>query len=216
MLRLLEESKEDDTVSRLDEQTRSILGQLGTREGMNESIRITREQRISLALLAVSSGAEIESVIERMTWKDFEAFVARVMTENDYACVESFRRRGNQLVKGMEVDVIGVKGGTIVAVDAKMWGARPGKSSALVAAADRQKERTARLPDQIEKLSDKLPMMRNGVYGVIPVLVTWLVENMEFHNGVPIVPIFQLNSFLLDLPVYEDMIVCFEARLQRI
>ncbi len=193
----------------------AFLNRLEVHETMDEPLRVSREQRISLALLAVSLGAEIESVIERMTWKDFEAFVARVLTENDYACVESFRRRGNRSVKGMEVDVIGVKGKTVIAIDAKMWNARLGKSSALMLAADRQKERTARLPDQIEKLSDKIPNMRDGLYKVIPVLVTWLVESVLFQNGVPIVPVFQLNSFLLDLPVYEDTIVSYEARLQR-
>jgi len=216
ILHLLEESKENGTISSLDDQSRSILAQLEVRKTMDEQLHISREQRVSLALLAVSSGAEIESVIERMTWKDFEAFVARVLTENDYACVESFRRRGNQLVKGMEVDVIGVKGNTVIAIDAKMWGVRPGKSSALMTAADRQKDRTARLPDQIKKLSDRIPSMRDGLYRVIPVLVTWLIENTEFQEGVPIVPVFQLNSFLLDLPVYEDMIVSYEARLQRV
>lgn len=216
MLRLLEETKENDTVSILDNQAQSILEDLEVHETRGEPLHVSREQRISLALLAVSSGAEIESVIERMTWKDFEAFVARVLTENDYACVESFRRRGNRLAKGMEVDVIGVKGKTVIAIDAKMWGARPGKSSALMLAADRQKERTARLPDQIEKLSDKIPNMRDGLYKVIPVLVTWLVESVLFQNGVPIVPVFQLNSFLLDLPVYEDTIVSYEATLQHI
>jgi Holliday junction resolvase len=216
ILHLLEETKENDTIYFLEDQTRSILEQLEVHETKGELLRVSREQRVSLALFAVSSGAEIESVIERMTWKDFESFVARVLTENDYACVESFRRRGNQSVKGMEVDVIGVKGNTVIAVDAKMWGARPGKSSALMLAADRQRERTARLPDQFEKLSSKIPKMRDGLYRVIPVLVTWLVESTEFQNGVPIVPIFQLNSFLLDLPVYEDMIVSYEARLQRV
>jgi Holliday junction resolvase len=216
MLHLLEETKENDTIPFLDDQEQTILEQLEVHETKGEPLHISREQRISLALLAVSSGAEIESVIERMTWKDFESFVARVLTENDYACVESFRRRGNRSAKGMEVDVIGVKGNTVLAIDAKMWGARPGKSSALLLAADRQKERTAKLPEQFEKLSTKIPRMRDGLYRVIPVLVTWLVENTVYQNGVPIVPIFQLNSFLLDLPDYEDMTVSYEARLKRV
>jgi hypothetical protein len=216
MLQLLEESKENDRILVADNQARSILAELGVHEEADQTFSISRENRISLALRAISSGAEIESVIERMTWKDFEGFVARVFAENDYDCVESFRRRGGKLAKGMEVDVIGVRGNTLVAVDAKMWGVRSGKSSALMSAAEKQKERTAKLPDQIEKLSGKLGRMKPGLYAVIPVLVTWLIEDIEFHDGVPIVPIFRLNSFLLDLPVYEDMIVSYEARLQRV
>lgn len=216
ILHLLHDTKENDQVDSIDDQTKDILVELGPREGTDGPFRVSRDDRISLALEAISLGAEAESVIEWMTWKDFEGFIARVLNENDFKCVESFRRKGGVSVKGMEVDVIGVKGNTIVAVDAKMWGARSGKSSALMSAAQRQKERTSRLPDQIEKLSKKLGNMKPGSYTIVPVLVTWLVEDVDFHEGVPIVPIFQLNSFLLDFADYGDMTVSYEARLQHV
>jgi len=211
ILRLLEETKDSETLTEVSDAARSLLTRLGAQEDTDGSIVVSRENRISLVTEAVSLGVDIESVVEQTTWKDFEGLVARVLSENDYICVESFRRRGSELLRGMEIDVIGVKGSTVVVIDAKMWGVRPGKSSALMTAAEKQKERTARLPGQMRKLSEKIGGLREGTYRLIPILVTWLVEEVAFHEGVPIVPIFELNSFLFDLSMYEDLLVSFDA-----
>jgi hypothetical protein len=97
-------------------------------------------------------GIEAESVVLNMTWKDFEGLVAQVLSENDFECTESFRRRGNELKEGMEIDVIGVKGDTMLVVDAKMWGVRKNKASALMEAVKKQIIRTERLASQLDKL----------------------------------------------------------------
>lgn len=211
ILLVLAETKETGTITGVSDAARTLLIRHGARQEGDGSLVVSRQKRISLVIEAVSQGIDIESVVERTTWKDFEGLVARVLNENDYICVESFRKRGKDSSRGMEIDVIGVKGSTIVVIDAKMWGARRGKTSALMTAAERQKERTARLPSQMGKLSEKLGGFRSGTYRLIPVLVTWLIEEVVFHEGVPIVPIFELNSFLLDLSMYEDMLVSFDA-----
>jgi hypothetical protein len=165
-----------------------ILKSMGAHELKSGTWEIERSLRIDLALRAVSFGAEIERVVNLLTWKDFEGFVANILAENDYICVESFRKRGISETKGMEIDVIGVRGNSIVSIDAKMWGIRTGKSSAL---------RTA---------AKKMSGLARGQYILKPVLVTWMVEEVVFHDGVPIVPVFLLNSFLQDFAIYEDMI----------
>ncbi len=174
---------------------------------------ISRDARIRLAARAITLGCEIEEVIEQLTWKDFEGFVAGVLSENNYQCTESFRRRGNKTERGMEIDVIGIKGNLILSIDAKMWGIRSSKVSALRTAASKQKSRTARLATELDKLSAKITTMKASEYTLIPILVTWLVEEVEIHEGVPVVPIFKLNAFLLDLSRYDDLLVTFGGRL---
>jgi Holliday junction resolvase-like predicted endonuclease len=206
LMKILRESKEDNCLNEVESRLDDVLRAVGARKLESGTWEIEKSLRIDLALRAVSTGAEIERVVNLLTWKDFEGLVANILTQNDYRCVESFRRRGTSETKGMEIDVIGHKGNSIIAVDAKMWGSRTGKSSALKTAAEKQKERTKRLCEMMPRLSEKIGGVANGQYTLTPLLVTWMVEEVIIHDGVPIVPVFNLNSFLQDIAVYEDMI----------
>ncbi len=212
LLEILSISKEPDTKD-IPEHLTDVLKALHIQASTADQIE--REDRINITLLAIHNGIGIERVVEHLTWKDFEGFVARVLEENDFRCTESFRRRGTNLVEGMEIDVIGIKGNTLLAIDAKMWGIRSGKSSALREAARKQSIRTERLGDELERLSKKIPAMKPGRYLLKPIMVTWLVEEVEFHEGVPVVPIFKLNAFLLELARFDDFVVTFEGTLDR-
>lgn len=211
LLGLLKMTRESENVD-LPESVTGFLQDLGIVNVSSQ--RLDRECRISLALGAIAQGYETEAVVKQLTWKDFEGFVARVLQENDYRCTESFRRRGNKLIEGMEIDVIGVKGNTILAIDAKMWGVRAGKSSAIKEAVKKQAVRTERLGSDLARLSDKIIGMGPGRYSLIPIMVTWLVEDVEIHQGVPVVPVFKLNGFLLELARFEDFVVTFEGHLE--
>jgi hypothetical protein len=197
-----------------NETTESILRDCGLERSKEGLWTVSREMRMALALKGVSLGADLEQVVERMTWKDFEGFVASILSEHDYKCIESFRRVGDSNTKGMEIDVIGIRGETIIAVDTKMWGIRSGKKSALQSAAERQLERTHNLSCQLDSLSKKMGLIASGTYGLKPILVTWLVEDIEFHEGVPIIPVFKLNSFILDLPIYYDQTITIEGTIR--
>ena len=204
---ILRQTKEGGEVSSTGSLTEEVLDQLGVSLSSGIPIQVNRTQRIDLARRAVKEGANIADVVDLLTWKDFEGFVASILSENTYRCVERYRRRGNSLIQGMEIDVIGVKGNTIISIDAKMWSIRSGKASALKTAAEKQKKRTLELSEELNKLSEKMGTLTERTYRLFPVLVTWLVEEVELHEGVPVVPIFKLNSFILDLDQYEDLVV---------
>ncbi len=214
ILFLLKNTKDSSALEIVDRRTVGVLESLGTSRGLDDTWIVSRRNRITLAFKAVALGSAIETVVKLLTWKDFEGFVAEILEENEFRCVESFRRRGNSIIKGMEIDVVGVRGKTIVSIDAKMWGIRPGKSSALAHAAEKQKERTAQLANQMNRLARKLKPIPNGSYSLVPIIVTWMVEDIEFHEGVPVIPIFKLNSFILDLQMYDSMYITFEGVLK--
>ena len=208
---ILKLSKEGNEVSDNSSLNSEVLVQLGL--PIIAPIPVGRSQRIELAMLAVTQGAKVAEIVELLTWKDFEGFVAGILSENSYSCVESFRRRGNSEMHGMEIDVVGVRGRTIIAIDAKMWGVRSGKESALKTAAEKQKTRTLELSSELDRLSKKLTSLTSGSFTIFPVLVTWLVEDVELHEGVPVVPIFKLNSFIHELDNYEDLVVNYTGQL---
>jgi hypothetical protein len=211
IIEVLKQTKENNELSLTNSVISKLLKQIGVVHTDENSVIIDRTQRIDLAKIAVQKGASIGEIVEFLTWKDFEGFVASILIANNYQCIESFRRRGNSLVRGMEIDVIGVKGSIIIAIDAKMWGIRIGKAAALKTAAEKQKKRTQELSEELEKLSLKISDLRAREYQIFPVLVTWLVEEVEIHEGVPVVPIFKLNSFILDLDQYEDIMVSYSG-----
>ncbi|MHA2600661.1 MAG: hypothetical protein AM324_000840 [Candidatus Thorarchaeota archaeon SMTZ1-83] len=212
LITVLKGTKDSESLQAADKAMTELLIEVGATRALDDSWVLDRSARVSVAMRAISLGAEPESVVSLLSWKDFEGLVAGILAENDYLCVESFRRRGTSRIQGMEIDVIGVRGERIVAVDAKMWGIRSGKSSALKSAAERQRERTAHLCGEIESLASKIGGLPRGTYALTPILVTWLVEEVTFNEGVPIVPVFKLNSFILEVSNYEDMIVCYECR----
>ena len=211
LIEILKETKENGEIVGQNGFLRDFLEQFDIYVDRESAIVIDREKRIDLAMIAVERGIDISEVIALLTWKDFEGLIAGILTENGFRCVESYRRRGNSLEKGMEIDVIGIQGKLVLSVDAKMWGIRGGKASSLRSAVVKQKERTMKLASQTEHLSRKMKIELQGAYEFIPIIVTWLVEEVELHEGVPVVPVFKFNSFILDFDAYRDLIVSYEG-----
>jgi hypothetical protein len=214
ILSLLNQSKDSGKIQSPDEKGIELLTQMGIDTNLDGDWILSRSHRINLALKGVSMGAVMELVVNELNWKDFEGFVAEILSENNFRCIESFRRKGTSRIRGMEIDVIGVRGIAIISVDAKMWGIRTGKASALKTAAENQRVRTRRLGNQLDRLAEKFGGLKSGLYSLLPLLVTWLVEDVEIHEGVPVIPIFKLNSFILNLHQYEDMIAKTDANIK--
>ncbi|TFG31863.1 hypothetical protein EU527_11450 [Candidatus Thorarchaeota archaeon] len=213
ILKSLQQTKDNEKIAGLDNLDQDIINSLGLLETPDGTFHLERERRIDLAMMAVEQGADIAEVVKVMTWKDFEGLVARILIENGFHCTESFRRRGSSTRQGMEIDVIGIRGRLGLSVDAKMWSIRGGKSTALCTAAEKQKERTYNLTTQLEGLSQKIHSMKKGEYEFIPIIVTWLVEEVEMHEGVPVVPVFKFNSFILNFEQYQDLMVSYSGYL---
>ncbi|MHA2191367.1 MAG: hypothetical protein ACXAAP_14160 [Candidatus Thorarchaeota archaeon] len=205
LLKVLRDTKENPILVNPDNETMSVFALLELGPNNDGSYNLERGSRIELGIKAIELGAEIEEVVSLLTWKDFEVFVAQVLTENGYKCIESYRRRGNASLRGMEIDVIGVRGKTIISVDAKMWGIRSGKSSAIKTAAEKQNERTHQLADELQRVANRVQSMDTGEYELLSILVTWLVEDLEFHDGLPVIPFHKLNSFLLEFDNHRDL-----------
>ncbi|MHA1770307.1 MAG: hypothetical protein ACTSYL_02130 [Candidatus Thorarchaeota archaeon] len=210
LLNILRRSKESQIITNPPQELTSVLDNLGIPESSPGIYQVPRETRIEIALVLARQRVELEEIVKVLTWKDFESFVATILVENGFRCVESLRRRGNSTVHGMEIDVVGVQGRRIISVDAKMWDIRGGKNAALRRAAEEQKRRTRELASHLALLQKKISLTPD-TYTLYPVIVTWLIEEVTFHDGVPVVPVFQLNSFIIDLPIHEDMVVSFSG-----
>jgi hypothetical protein len=209
---ILRQTRDSDTIQKNTDFNNEVLALFRLHQDADGHLAISREKRINLAMTLVERGQDIADVISLLTWKDFEGLIAAILSENGYKPTESFRRKGNTDLRGMEIDVIGVRGQCVLSIDAKMWSVRGRKAAALRTAAEKQKERTKRLLNQREALAKRLPLIVEREYELYPVLVTWLVEDVELHEGVPVVPVFKFNPFILDFDQYQDIIVSFRGK----
>ena len=81
----------------------------------------------------------------------------------------------------MQIDVVGIKSETALLIDCKHW--QKMNQSSLQSAVKKQIERTRQF------------LSKEKVQAAIPAIVTLYEYNIKFINGVPIIPIYQLDAF---------------------
>ncbi len=134
---------------------------------------------------------DLESLGHRMKWQFFERLVAFVFEQNEWkVSVNVVKHLGHGK---RQYDVIAASPRHIFAADCKRWTGRRYKASLLRAAAGKQIERCMWLK----------PGAKNKI---IPLIVTLMPEDIIIHDGVPIVPILMLNTFIRTWEENDDEI----------
>jgi hypothetical protein len=168
-------------------------------------------------LFIVESIQILEKDIDKLSilvdFNGFEALVEEILKRNNYKTVKNYRfsDRSNYKTKTAqkryEIDVIGISKNLILLIDAKQWRNKD-SFAAMNKAANHQYQRAIALQSNPEVFSsmvqavlgisdnieDKLPFI------LVPVMVSLEHNHIKFNeNNVPLVSIFQLNSFLQEL-----------------
>lgn len=141
----------------------------------------------------VLHGKSIEEVIRRTDWRGFEDICSKILEENGWKTKKNFRFKTE---RRYEIDVLAEKSGNVLLIDCKQWGERAGKVPQLRISARKQTERMV----EWKKINffnriDSHPR-------IIPMIITWLEEGIREDEGVWIVPVFKLNTFLLEIEKY--------------
>ena len=124
-----------------------------------------------------------------LSWKDFEIFSSEILRFHDYSVYPNFRIKNPT----RQIDIIGVRSKTAIIIDCKHW--KYTSLSALQGIVKKQKERSVLLCDK------KQPW---GIKQLYPIIVTFLQAEFQYVDDVPIVPIQNFNSFLLDFDNYKE------------
>lgn len=131
--------------------------------------------------LPVRDISDLGGLGKRLKWQYFERLVAFVFEQNGFeveaGAVRTFGGSKRQY------DVIASNPRHTFAVDCKRWTGRGYRSTLLRKAAERQTERCMLLRQETDR-------------PIIPMIVTLMQEDMLIHEGVPIVPLHKLNTFL--------------------
>jgi hypothetical protein len=139
----------------------------------------------------VESPEDLASLGRKMKWQWFERLAAMVFEENGFSV------RSNVVITGggtrRQFDVIAESQRYIFAADCKRWKGGRYKASLLRRAAEAQIERCIFLKKTVQK-------------DIIPMVISALNEDINIHQGVPIVPVDKLNGFINSWENFEGMI----------
>lgn len=164
------------------------IGSLSEKNG-KKTLLFSDMDRIKASLLSIQLGCDIHECSKLLSWKDFEYFASELLSLFEYST------RVNIVLSKprAQLDVIGIKNNFAITIDCKHW--KYNNKTSLSMYAEKQIRRSL-LWFQREKTITK----------VLPMILTLYSSNFGFVNGVPIVPILTLKSFLNEFDKYEDSI----------
>jgi hypothetical protein len=137
----------------------------------------------------IQSIEDLGVVSEEVVWQNFERLAAFIFEKNNFRVnvntVKTYQKKRRQY------DVIAWKGNQTFLVECKKWAGNRYRLSAVKKAVDQHKERTT-----------FYAVITNE--DAIPLLVTLIEEEIRLYEGVPIVSIQKLNSFVNELDGYAQ------------
>jgi len=166
----------------------------------NEIIELDFVERMSLADHLIRNGCDLEKVSRSLKWQEFEDFAARSLDENGYRIFKHlvFKSRAGR----RELDLLAWNDNFMLAIDCKHWSRRLSPSR-VQSAVTSQIERTnllAERPDIVAKHGLQIGERRN----MLPVIITLAEPRERIVDGVPVVAVMKLLSFLYGVSPIDD------------
>jgi hypothetical protein len=132
----------------------------------------------------IGSTEDLMIVSEESIWQNFERLAGFIFEKNDFKVAVNTVKTLNK--KRRQYDVIARKGDRTFLAECKKWSGNRYRLSALKRAVVQHKERTA----FYEHITGE---------EAVPLIVTLIEEEIRAHEGVPLVPVRKLNSFISEL-----------------
>ena len=160
----------------------------------------SKADKMKLAMLALQRGCDIESISKSVSWKDFEALASEILSLCGYLTRTNIRLSKPSRI---EIDVIGVNQKLAIVADCKHW--RRYSISSISSYAEKQARRTKIL------FKEKGRTKQGYIARAIPIILTLYSMDVEFIDGVPIVPISKFKSFIEDVSLHLSEILVISA-----
>jgi Holliday junction resolvase-like predicted endonuclease len=169
-------------------------GLINVHEGQVEANNV---QRLKLAVRALNSGGDLESVSSLLQWQEFEGMASIALQQNGYDVTKNLRIKHAD--RRWEIDIVGCRKPLVICIDCKHWH-RSMHASATIRIAEEQVERTEALAESLPNPNIKLKCAKWDKTRFIPVVLSLMQGALKFHENVPIVSVLQLQDFLSQLP----------------
>jgi len=170
------------------------------------AVEADSDNRLKIAVKAASLGADVEHISAFLRWQEFEDIAAIALERNGYVVAKNvrFKHAGRR----WEIDVVGCRKPLVLCVDCKRW-QRGVKPSALRKIVEAQIERAHALADTLPSPALKAECVKWKKAKIVPVILSLIPSSLKFYGNVPVVPILQLQDFLIQLPAYVESLKYF-------
>jgi Holliday junction resolvase-like predicted endonuclease len=169
-------------------------------------VEVNSDGRLRLAVKAASLGADIEHISGFLRWQEFEEIAALALERNGYVVTKNLRFK--HAGRRWEIDVVGCRKPVVLCVDCKHW-QRGLKPSALRRIVEAQLERVQALSDTLPSVSLKVECVKWDKAKFVPVILSLVPSSFKFYDDVPVVPVLQLQDFLMQLPAQVESLMYF-------
>lgn len=204
---LIEAVKKDSKIA--SDIVRKLLEKLQN-EGLvylkDGAFEISSANRLRLAVKAASLGADIEHISAFFSWQEFEDIAALAFERNGYIVTKNLRFK--HAGRRWEIDVVGCRKPLVLCMDCKHWlhGVKP---SALKKIVEAQVERVHALADTLPNAELKVECVKWNKARFVPVILSLFPSSLKFYDNVPVVPVLQLQDFLIQLPAQVESVTYF-------
>lgn len=166
-----------------------------------EEIRVTLEQRMRIAELAILRGADPEKVARELRWQEFEGLAAQILNREGYVTVNHFIFK--HAARRYEIDVLAAKEAIVLCVDCKHWhhGWAPSK---IMAAARNQFLRVQSLSEVFAFYEKKHHIASWQSPRLLPIVLALADVSSKLVDGVPIVSALRFRDFLCQVGPWEE------------
>jgi len=148
----------------------------------------------------ILSGKPIEDIIKKFDWHEFELLVAEIFKNNNFLVKHNFRFKAK---RRHEIDVVAINGNIVLCADCKEWSKGRYKKSGLLSAVEKQEERVKQFENFLRKnVIARQTLKLDSNYKIYPALVTWLQEDLIKESNTFVIPVWKLNSFLVEIYNY--------------
>ncbi len=165
-----------------------------------EGDSLVASDAVELILACWRRGFDPVELALRAGWREFERLCARVFEEHGFRALTNVRFSSGGALR--ELDVVALREPRILAVDCKLW--RRARESALRRTVRAHKERCAAFAQAapaIPRVAAEVARWRSA--RVVPAIVDLHEVSLKVFEGVPIVPLRKLSSFIEELEAYE-------------
>jgi len=176
-----------------------------------ELIDVKLVQRLKISLKAIKLGADLERVCRNLSWEEFEEMAIKAFEMNGYSTIKHFRFRHKR--RSWEIDILAIKGKVTICADCKRWKRRMAASTAS-RVANAQIERVKALAEALPKIKAKIKFPLKGKIFLVPAILSLVPSLLKFYEGIPVVPILQLQNFLEELPAQILSIPCLRVNFE--
>ena len=169
-------------------------------------VEVNSDGRLRLAVEAASLGADIEHISGFLRWQEFEDIAALALERNGYVVTKNLRFK--HVGRRYEIDVVGCRQPLVLCVDCKRW-KRELRPSMLRRIVEAQVKRTRALADTLPNALLKAECVKWDRAKFLPVILSLIPSSFKFCNEVPVVPVLQLQDFLIQLPAQVESLTYF-------